>query len=291
MNLFDLKVQHYNLNLDYHKYNIDDETQTNYLIQKQINSFLNSYKENCDKVFILEYQDDTISLICYNLLRIINSITDFKFYICGKRHKTKKYLKKIKTISKTKKDHLLKKEKAVLISAFNPIYQVIDYNKVFKNFDYRYRLSPMIQFTPIEIEQTKSFYNIGDIKNDILNSPIVENYKNWISEKPTFENNTFEYYLPFISKEYKEQQIHLIKLSSDLTHNSEILNELENANGLFFYYIPDNLEKQDLDKLKQQLYEFSFYIKNNSNICGYYNVNIDANEIANNFSADIIVHK
>ena len=167
------KVILHDLNLDYSIEGLSVETQTNLLINKNINQFICKFKDKFEnKIFIYDYNDDLISLVGYNILLIIQSIEPtFNFYLYGNKKRTKTYLKGQKFFSyrSIKKN----KDDIILISSFNPIYKVDQFTKVSKIFgsykkDIKILVKPryklMEQFTPEELFEAQKFYHIGYIK-------------------------------------------------------------------------------------------------------------------------------
>jgi hypothetical protein len=229
------KLIHYNLNLDYSLDFLTNEKQTNILINKIINNFINKYKEDFNKkIFVFEFNDDLISTIGYKILVAITAIKpEFNFILFGKIKKAKKQInyKKEKFISKRK---LLKnKDNIIFISSFNPIYKVAKLNRSSIDF-----IIPdfylMEQFTYSQILTSQIFYNIGYIKDHELDprfNKIVDNFNNWI-------NNPKE---NFPIKDYycaAPQKITLIWIENDghEEDNIKLMQDLEQSNNLIFYY-------------------------------------------------------
>lgn len=287
MTILDMKIKQYNLNLDY-PYVDNVLVQTNNLINSIVNEFLNCYIDNKKiNTFIIEYQDDLISIICYRMLKSLLNVANFNLLICGKHHKTKKLLdKKQKFISKHKMKKLHDKNNALIISVFNPLYNVVESQKNFDNFLNKWQ--PMKSFTPIEIEQAQIFYHIGYIKNDIYNDDRVKSFSDWTLAQD--KDKFFGYDPTFVSSNYNNDKIHLIKLTNNLENNSKVLNEVEKEDGLFFYSL--NVEPDHKEIVKQQLSEFAYYLKNKSNAYGHFNGDdVDIISIASALNVDIITHE
>lgn len=293
MTAFDAKIKHYNLNLFYSR-GVSPTAETNLLIQKIINNFINQCKTTfaSKKIFILEYQDDLISLINYRMLYVCASIVDMKILLLGKHKKTKKQLvKKQKFVSTWKAKRLIKKGKAVYISAFNPLYKVVPNDKIFNILGAD--MTPLESFTYENLCEARLFYHIGYVKNDILDTKEAERFNEWCNNQNGTKENTWilrAALLNFIDIIYKEKDIHLIKLSDDLKLNEEILQSVQDLNGIFIYDI--NNSGKITDEIKQQLISFSYYLKNSSNTYGYLNdrKDIDPYKFAEYTGGEVIVH-
>lgn len=228
------KLIHYNLNLDYSLNFLSIEQQTNMLINKVINDFINKYEKDFNKkIFVFEFNDDLISTIGYKILIAISAIKpEFNFTIYGKAKKAKKQInyKKEKFISKRK----LKKNKdnIIFISSFNPIYKVANLNRssidfIIPNF-YLFN-----QFTYQEILMAQQFYGIGYIKDHELNPKFnnsIEEFNNWINN-PKNQINIEDYCAA-------PQKITLIWIEDNgyEENNIKIMQEVEQSDNLIFYY-------------------------------------------------------
>lgn len=221
-------IQMFNSNLNFKPDSINLESYTNYLINKQMNLLVKQIKENKNKIFVLNYKDDLLSLICYRIIKNVQAIESFDFYICGKTIKTRKSLNsKEKKISSFKLKRKIEQNEAIIISPFNPIYQVFGLTKTFKNFYYS-SFKPLEHFTIQELEQAQIFYHLGYYKKDKIqfNSDltIVKDYSNFCLQN----DNIFD----FFSKNYYNNIV-LVKLNGN---DEELLNEVENFDGLAFYF-------------------------------------------------------
>lgn len=219
------------------------------------------------------------------MLKAFSSICDINLVLYGKCSKTKKYLvKKQKFISHHKAIKLMNKGKAIYISAFNPLYQVVKSDKIFNHFDSN-EWQPLKSFTFSNLIAARLFYHIGYIKNDLIEDKRCYLFDNWC-------NQNDEAAAPdFIKTEYNND-IHLIELTENLKFNEKILQEVQDIDGIFIYKI-NTTNEQKREEIKQQLISFSFYLKNNSNTYGYYNDAeiIDINSFANYLNCNIIMHK
>lgn len=221
------------------------------------------------------------------MLKSLLNITDFNLLICGKHRKTKKYLdKKQKFISKRKMKKLQENGDVLNISVFNPLYNVVESDKIFNDFPNTWE--PMRKFTPDEIKQAQVFYHIGYIKNDIIDDKRTELFSEWI--RCSDRCKPFDYNPYFVSNDYDYDKIHVIRLTDNVEHNGQVLNEVEYEEGIFIYEIINDNEHHDFS-IEQQLREFAYYLKNKSNTYGYLNRNIDPVSIAVALNVEIVYHE
>ena len=114
----------------------DVDLKTNQIINKTLNYYSSKIKNN--NIVIFHQQDDTISMICYTLLKILQNQIHFTLYLYGKHKNTKNMYRedKNKFICKWKAKKLLKLENTILITPYNPIYKVVGEEKIFNYFIY-----------------------------------------------------------------------------------------------------------------------------------------------------------
>ena len=163
-------VQMFNSNLDFPIKNTSQEIYTNQLINKQMNYLSKIIQDNKEKIVVIDYKDDVLSLICYRLIKNLQNIcsSKFKIYLYGKTFNTKKDLvKKEKKIFSFKLKKEIKNNNVILISPYNPIYEVLNSNTHFNKFGCPI-YKPFQYFTIQQIEQTQIFYHIGYYKKDLL---------------------------------------------------------------------------------------------------------------------------
>lgn len=258
----DGKIKHYNLNLNYFKTS-NEVSETNYYVQQQLNYFISTYSSIVDThVFILEYHDDIISATCYRMLKAFSGALGFKLLLCGRRRKTKSWVdKKQKSISWWRAKRLLKKDKAVFISAFNPLYKVNNSKEIFNSFDTN-EWRPLEKFTPSQLGLIRIFYHIGYLKDDILESDVSQ-----VFDARCRDANLEQYDFIEGFDTFPDNEVYYINITNDLERNQKVLNRMEDKEGLFFYHHKQNLS----DKTIQQLKDFSYFIKNSSNAYGYNN--------------------
>jgi len=66
------KLVLYDLNLKYYpNKNWSIEEQTNWLINRKMNNFEFQFQNCSERIFIIDYKDDLLSLICYKILKNI----------------------------------------------------------------------------------------------------------------------------------------------------------------------------------------------------------------------------
>ena len=227
------------MNLEYYKYEDKfKENETNIIFNKITNDFIEKYKDYFNKDFILYYTDDIIGLISYYLLSTISQISEFTFkiYCKEKIKKTLKYIDKKHIIKKLKiKDN----QNIVYLSAFNPLYYVInetkDYNILNSNN------SIIANLTPKQLKNISEYYNIKDenllsiFSNNSVNNFI--NFCNGEEGKLTELYNSIGYLY-----ENKNPKILVYNLSGDESDFS-IFDEIrENShNSIIFYNYSEEL--------------------------------------------------
>lgn len=248
------------MNLNYHINKYSLENYTNYLINQKMNEFIRIFEKDKDKYFILDYKDDLLSLICYRILKNIQQISPFKFklYLYGKIKNTKKYI-----VKKEKKIYFLKSKiksnNTIIIQPFNPLYNVAKTNINFKDFDCPI-WRPLEKFIPEQIKQTQVFYQIGYIQRDkiqIDTNPVIQQFNRFCNKDKNlidFSNNNYH------------NDIALVKLTGNNDEDTIILNQIEDFDGLIFYFYKDTYP-QMLDS------EFSLFLKNKANIPDETNIN------------------
>lgn len=287
MTTLNAKIKHFNLNL-YYPISTNAVAETNWIIQQTLNNFLDKYgKYESTHTFILEYQDDILSVICYRMLQSLTSVSNIRVNLFGKHKITKKYVKDAKFISKWKLNRLLKRENIIYISTFNPLYQVVKTDKIFKSFNMdNVIMTELInKFCYSHLLTAREFYHIGYIKNDLIEDSRCADFENWCcagaAENQRFNPKVWQdYELNFVGADYDNDKIYVIKLTSDLKQNNIILQRMENEDAMFFYDIEtDKLSLQH--QILSQIAQFSLYSQRHSNAPNYYNINLPDNEIQN----------
>ena len=229
------KLLRFELNLDYPMDNYSIEDQTNLLINKKINEFISIYaKDFNSKVFVYNYNDDIISLIGYEILLSIKSLyPNFKFYLYGKKRKTKKYLENKQKFISLRKIHKIccKGENNIIaINSYNSIYKVINYNKLSKVFvDYEL----MEQFTPKEIFIAQTFYHIGYIKKDLIqnNNKDIIAFQNWIEFRGDIDLEKFD-----IRNLREKVKVLLMKCGDSDEEIGKKMMEVDNSEDVILYF-------------------------------------------------------
>lgn len=278
------KLQHHNLNMFY-SCGFEPNADCNWRIEQLINSFLYTYKDKLEThTFILEYQDDTISLICYRMLKAISAIEPINIILYGKCKKTKKLLpKEQKKIGRIGLKRKLKKDNNIIfISSFNPLYKVAskEFNSTNLGYDYWY---PMKSFTPDQLKILRVFYHIDYIKNDIIDDKIyTKNFQSWCDNQLTGAagNPWLDMKFPFIEEKYNCKRIIVVNLTSSLATNKLLLQAVENTDAIVLYKMPevDNYKQKEIN---EQLKQYALFIKYHSNTYGYYNIITNEEQISN----------
>lgn len=255
------KIQMFNMGLEYPIKNFNLETYTNYLINQKMNEFVKEFEQDSNKIFVLDYKDDLLSLICYRILKNLQTVSPFKFQLVlyGKSKNTKKDIQKEKKICIFRLNKLLKNKNTIIIQPFNPLYQVAKTGISFKEFDCKI-WRPLEKFTPDQIKQTQIFYHLGYYPKDkiqIDQNPIIQQFSRFCNgEKSLIDFSEKEYY----------NKIALIKLTGKNEEDHIILNQVEDFDGLIFYFYNEEYP-QLLDS------EFALFLKNKANVPGFSNVN------------------
>ena len=254
------KIEMFNLNLDYPIDYISIENQTNSLINKKMNEINYLIEKNKDKIIVLDYKDDLISLICYRMLKNLQTFYAFPLVISGKRNRTKEYIKKEKRIGNFKLNNLLKKDQCIIIQPFNPIYKVTNTKVIFKDFTCL-TIKPLETFIPEEIKAAQIFYHIGYIKKDPiqLDNDIIKDFNNFCCYK---DNKYCRAATPQFNA-----NLDLVWLTGNIEEDCKILQEVENSDNLIFYFYDTEIAPAALTS------EFSLYVKNKANIPNKTNIN------------------
>lgn len=268
------KIQHFNLNLDYLPLNLSVELQTNNIINDKINSIMRKYSTHFrEKIFILEYNDDLISVIAYNILSRISDISDLQFNIFGKAKRTKSYIfkkdkKKFISLRKIRKI----KDRCIFVSVLNPIYNVIPQNKNFKNLGASLAIDTiklMENFTPQEMFEAQKFYGIGYINDGLYYKNISLNgYIKWIESPGRCVMP------PALHVNDTIKNVYLVWLDENTENNVSVLQDVEQVDDVVMYFIKDGVD------LSRMLEPYSKWVKMKSNIPSEEYLNMNNYELA-----------
>lgn len=255
----------YNMNLEYAIPNFNLEQHTNYLINQQMNYFVKEFEQDQNKLFVLDYKDDLLSVICYRIIKNLQEVSPFKFNIaiCGKRTNTKKLLVKgEKRITNWGLERKIKKNQVVIISPFNPLYEVANTGIKFNNFNCTI-WKPLSRFIPEQIKTAQVFYNIGYLPKDKIQ--IDRNAD--IMEFNSFCNRT-QNFLEIPNNLKYNKDITLVKLTGDNVIDQDLLSQVEDFDGLVFYFYT-------CDYCPMLSSDYNIYVKNKANMPFDSNTNID----------------
>lgn len=259
------KLKHWEFNLDYLPNDTTIENQTNKLINDKIQFIVNYYLKNKNDTFILEYNDDLISVIAYNILSRIKVVEGFNFYIYGKVKKTKQYIFK-----EDKKQFIgnrkIKKLNTPIcyLSSFNLIYNVVSDNKYSNKISKIKSLSTyavtqidfMKEFTPLELFSAQQFYHIGYINDGMyIKNANILSYSNWL------ENPASIVLPPCLDRIVKPAELKLLYLDDDMKNNIKLLQDLQDYDNIIMYFYDENDEQ-----ITKLLNDFSKWVKYKSNI-------------------------
>lgn len=256
------KIQMFNMDMEYPVKNFSLEAYTNYLVNQKMNEFVKQFENSANKIFVLDYKDDLISLICYRMLKNLQQVCPFKFQLVlyGKVKYTKKdIVKKEKKIFSFRLKKLIKSNNTIIIQPFNPLYEVAKTGIEFKEFGCPI-WKPLEKFTPDQLRQVQIFYQLGYYPKDKIQldrNPVIQQFSRFC--------NGDKCLIDFSKKEY-QNNIALVKLTGEIEEDTIILNAVEDFDGLIFYFYTDKYP-QILDS------EFSFYLKNKANIPDESNIN------------------
>lgn len=227
----------------------DVDVKTNQIINKTLNYYSSKIKNN--NIVIFHQQDDTISMICYTLLKILQNQIHFTLYLYGKHKNTKDMYRedKNKFICKWKAKKLLKLENTILITPYNPIYKVVGEEKIFNYFNSNNIINLIEKFNYPELITAQIFYHINYIKNDLLQYKNLERdnktlYKALI-DTPYLNCNNCEI-LFGVDKVYKGKNIYCLWLTGDFKKDNELINLVEKTNDLIFYFYDKNNKKPEI---------------------------------------------
>lgn len=255
-----LKVINY-FNFDGPLFEKEDQN-TDYSVAKTIRSFIEKYKSEIKQryTFIINYQNDIFSLLAYKIIKSSSSVVgkDFDIRYCGelKTPREKEYFKNERPIGLKKAKKL---KKAILITGFHPICNVISLNYLSKNFIEIY--NPLEHFTPHSLNILQEYYTNKEKDKEIIIKDL--GYRN---EKEKFWFDYFSYPLEEkdclevirqnikIDKEGKSTPIACFSLSGtekDFPLYDFILKSSKEGN-VHLYNIP----KDKIDFVKINLYNY-----------------------------------
>lgn len=270
----DNKLLHYMLNCDYTIPYLSIDSQANTLISKTLNEFMNKYNSMFNThQFILENNDDLITLINYIILCQIRNLTDFNFKILYKPKRLKNHFNKQERFVNSK--YLQKNKNCILVTSNNPIYKVE--NQLEKSKD---SISNKIQLftnepTPSEIFIMQIYYCLG-----LTNTAISPNNQNLIGLQ-AWQDNPFNHIVPpNLMTNLEHPIISYVFITENDKQDVASLQEIEQADTIAMYYFEgETIPPILMDK------NFSFLVKRKTNIpCVEYG-NINNHVLGNNFLA------
>lgn len=251
------KLLHYDINCDYHIPYEEKDLQTNTLISKTLNIFLNKYNTLFNThTFILYNNDDLMSLINYVILCRIRGLTDFNFKIWNKPKRLKHFFGKQEHYVSSK---FIKNNLCIIINSDNPIYKVD--NDITKSKTKLYYETISLfpnEPTPDEIFIMELYFQLG-LTNTLINpnNHKLIAFNNWC-------DSPFEFiYTPHLINFLTNQKptISCIWISGDNEKDNLILQQIEQADTIaFYFYEKDEIPSILLDKT------FNFLLKRKTNI-------------------------
>lgn len=269
-----LQFQRYSLNMFYPLKDMSNENTTNYYISSVMNEFKRKFQTKRNKIFILDYKDDLLSVITYRILKNLQSCgVKFQLVLTGKISNTKKYLAKERRISLRRATKFVKKNWAIIVRPNNPIYKVSNSTIGFKDFGCE-TYEPIAKFTPQQLGMIQVFYNIGYIQEDPIQ--IDRELKDKNSKVKKFndlcylsidKDNILDY---IATKDLKSVDIGFAELGEDRETNEKILNYIEDFDGVVFYN----------SKVSKVPSDFTFFVQNKANVPNKLNVTDDKENLA-----------
>lgn len=248
-NLFQNKLIHFKLNLDYYQ-GWSKVEQTNLAISNLFTDFNIKFKNNIQNYTVVyEYRDDLIGKIGLTLISSISSVMGFDFYIYGKIKDKNKKKQRIKLRKLKKLDNVL------LISNFNSIYKVINQPEQSKKFSPKIEWQIMENFTPEEIFILQEFYQLGYDREIDIKVKRIQEYINWTLNPCAAA--PFYYILNTTEK----IPLNLVWLENDKDYLVAALQDVVNSNVMCLYFTQN---KQDIKYLPD--IEFNKICWNKSNI-------------------------
>lgn len=248
----------YNLNLDYRIEKLTLDEQTNILINNIFQEINIDTKKNNITTYIIEYNDDILSVLCYKILVTLRSMLKFNLYLTNKPKKYKDYIDKNEVILSKRKLKKIVPEETIVISTYNPIYKVLEIashsNKYeFDNFK-RWKL--IKDFTYNEIITALKFYH--------TNIDFEEYNEYFTLEKVDLNKDLTK--IPNLDYNYNKEIV-LVKFGETIDYNLKLLNDIEQDDRLVFYYITNEKQKEILES------EYIYYVNRAINRPNSYNIN------------------
>lgn len=248
----------YNLDLDYRIEKLTLEAQTNILINNIFQIINIDMKKDNITTYIVEYNDDIPSVLCYKILATLRSMLKFNLYLTNKPKKYKDYIDKNEVILSKRKLKQIAPEETIVISTYNPIYKVLGlstysnkYNlkefknwKLIENFTYKEIITALLFYhTDIDFEEYNEYFDLEKVD---LNKDLTK-----------ISNLDYNY----------SKEIVFVKFGETKEYNLELLKDVEQEDRLVFYYITDEKQKEILES------EYIYYVNRAINRPNSYNIN------------------
>lgn len=213
--------------------------------------------------FILNYNNDIFSLISYSIIKNCISVSglniDIRYMGNLNTQEEKNYFKGIKPIGLRR---ALKMKKAVLITGFNPICNVIEMRYFSKHFIDIF--NPIENFTPKNLKIIQKYYFDGDnFKNFYIDNlgtrTEEENYWNeyfsypLVKIKNSYDFNVEKFYEEKINKEIPLVVFYLLGTENDFNLYDIILKSSKEGN-IHLYTINGNEENVNFAKTNLNAY-------------------------------------
>lgn len=255
------KSVHNILRMDYINPYISIYDQTNLLINNVMNHFCKEYGHYFGKrPFVIEYNDDCLSLITYRILSNIREFTNLNFVLLGTCKATKQYIRKTDRVYKNSKQIIKNFVNPIYIQVNHILYNVFKYNRKMGNFidSQKEKINLIENFTPVELEIAMTFYGYT-FKSLKINSSQLE----WVGLNK-FLSKPFENVLPPHLAHLKEVQgpaeIQMVYITGDNEKDIDTLQQIEQTPAIVFYFY-----KGEMPLILKDI-NFTTFVDNKTNI-------------------------
>lgn len=250
-------LYHYNMEIPLFE---DKEKSADMTLARVLVTFLRQYGEELRRkyTFIVDYRNDVYSYLAYRIIRnaasAINSDIDIRLLGELKTDEEKKFFADVPTIGWRKAK---KHKKAVIITAFNPIYNV-NYGEDFSNIFIEV-FNPLEYISPYDLSTIQDYYLNKD------SSLYVEGLgKNGMEEWYNFYEKPFTAKLPIEPNGLPTYVIWVLSGSEDDFPAYDAIRQSIKEGNIHLYVIPE--KKIDFVKSCLSPYVPSAYIPNDLNI-------------------------
>lgn len=204
-------INYFNINCPIYQ---DEVKNTDLAISKIMSKFLTEYtiKIRQRYTFILDYRNDIFSLLAYSIIKNCISVShldiDIRYLGDLKTDIEKKYFRDIKPIGIKK---ATKMKKAILITGFNPICNVVNFGYFSKHFIDIF--NPLESFTPNNLKMIQDYYYSNEDFKDFYINNLGKR-----TEEESYWNKFFSYPVAAVSKEnnFNLEKFYYEKINEDV---------------------------------------------------------------------------